>query len=112
MQHSIRRGVIVVIVVALVVPLLAACGQPAAQPQGGEPTGTITASGAFALYPMMVKWGEEYQKPAPECAVRYFRGRRGQGHDRCPGRSSGYWHGLARDQAGGREAGRLLGLGG
>ena len=79
MQHSIRRGVIVVIVVALVVPLLAACGQPAAQPQGGEPTGTITASGAFALYPMMVKWGEEYQKLHPGVQFDISAGGAGKG---------------------------------
>ena len=76
MQHSIRRGVIVV---ALVVPLLAACGQPAAQPQGSEPTGTITASGAFALYPMMVKWGEEYQKLHPGVQFDISAGGAGKG---------------------------------
>ena len=79
MQHSIRRGVIVVIVVALIVPLLAACGQPAAQPQGGELKGTITASGAFALYPMMVRWGEEYQKLHPDVQFDISAGGAGKG---------------------------------
>ena len=52
MQQIIRRGLIVVIVMALTVPLLAACGgQPAAQLQGGDLTGNITVSGANALYP-------------------------------------------------------------
>lgn len=79
MQQSIRRGAVVVIVVALIVPLLAACGQPAAQPQGGELKGTITASGAFALYPMMVKWGEEYQKLHPGVQFDISAGGAGKG---------------------------------
>ena len=79
MQHSIRHGVIGVIVVALLAPLLAACGQPAAQPQGGELKGTITASGAFALYPMMVRWGEEYQKLHPDVQFDISAGGAGKG---------------------------------
>jgi phosphate transport system substrate-binding protein len=80
MQHSIRRGMIVTIAVALIVPLLAACGgQPAAQPQGSEPTGTITASGAFALYPLMVRWGEEYSKLHPDVKFDISAGGAGKG---------------------------------
>jgi phosphate transport system substrate-binding protein len=79
MQQIIRRGMIAVIVVALSVPLLAACGQPAAQPQGNELKGTITASGAFALYPMMVKWGEEYQKLHPGVQFDISAGGAGKG---------------------------------
>jgi len=80
MQTSIRRGTIVMIVVALIVPLLAACGgQPAAQPQGSEPAGTITASGAFALYPLMVRWGEEYSKLHPAVKFDISAGGAGKG---------------------------------
>lgn len=80
MHQSICRGTIGLIVVALIVPLLAACGgQPAAPSQGGEPTGTITASGAFALYPMMVKWGEEYQKLHPGVQFDISAGGAGKG---------------------------------
>ena len=79
MQQQIRRGIVIVVVAALIVPLLAACGQPAAQPQGGEPKGTITASGAFALYPMMVKWGEEYQKLHPGVQFDISAGGAGKG---------------------------------
>lgn len=32
---------------------------------GKDAKGTIRISGAFALYPMMLKWGEEYQKLYP-----------------------------------------------
>ncbi len=48
----------------------AGCGQSGASPQGeGNFKGTITVSGAWALYPMMVRWGEEFQEIYP--AVRF-----------------------------------------
>jgi phosphate transport system substrate-binding protein len=80
MQQQIRRWILIVMVAALIVPLLAACGgQPAAQPQGGELKGIITASGAFALYPMMVRWGEEYQKMHPGVQFDISAGGAGKG---------------------------------
>ncbi len=80
MQQQIRRGFAVMMVAALSVPLLAACGgQPAAQAPGGEPAGTITASGAFALYPLMVRWGEEYQKLHPGVKFDISAGGAGKG---------------------------------
>ena len=80
MQQQTRRWIVTLMSAALIVPLIAACGgQPAAQPQGGEPKGTITASGAFALYPMMVKWGEEYQKLHPGVQFDISAGGAGKG---------------------------------
>jgi phosphate transport system substrate-binding protein len=80
MPQQIRRWIAILISAALIVPLLAACGgQPAAQPQGGELKGTITASGAFALYPMMVRWGEEYQKMHPGVQFDISAGGAGKG---------------------------------
>ncbi len=80
MQQHLRRWFVGVVVVALMVPLLVACGeQPAAQPQGGEPAGTITASGAFALYPLVVKWGEEYSKLHPNVKFDISAGGAGKG---------------------------------
>ena len=79
MQQGTRRWVVVVLVLALIVPLLVACGEPAAQPQGGGLQGTITASGAFALYPMMVKWSEEYQKLHPDVKFDISAGGAGKG---------------------------------
>jgi phosphate transport system substrate-binding protein len=80
MPQHIRRGIVILISAALIVPLLAACGgQPATQPQGGELKGTITASGAFALYPMMVRWGEEYQKLHPGVQFDISAGGAGKG---------------------------------
>ncbi len=78
MQKQTRRWVVIV-VAALIIPLLTACGQPVAQPQGGDLQGTITASGAFALYPMMVRWGEEYQKLHPGVQFDISAGGAGKG---------------------------------
>ena len=80
MQQQIRRWIVTLMSIALIVPLLAACGgQPAAQPQGSEPAGTLTASGAFALYPLMVKWGEEYSKLHPNVKFDISAGGAGKG---------------------------------
>ncbi len=90
---------------ALLLPLLAGCAAPAPQQaatgSGSEPTatpvprttvvaaagsaggselkGTITASGAFALYPMMVKWAEEFAKLNPGVQFDISAGGAGKG---------------------------------
>ncbi|MCZ7392920.1 MAG: substrate-binding domain-containing protein [Candidatus Methanoperedens sp.] len=51
--------------------------QTAASPQ--ELSGTITLSGAFALYPMAVRWGEEFQKLHPKVNVEISAGGAGKG---------------------------------
>jgi phosphate transport system substrate-binding protein len=45
----------------------------------GELKGTITISGAFALYPLVVKWGEEFQKLHPDVKVDVSAGGAGKG---------------------------------
>ncbi|MCG2736746.1 MAG: substrate-binding domain-containing protein, partial [Candidatus Methanoperedenaceae archaeon] len=42
-------------------------------------TETIRVSGAFALYPMMLKWGEEYQKLHPNVKFDIQAGGAGKG---------------------------------
>ncbi len=44
-----------------------------------ELSGTITLSGAFALYPMAVRWGEEFQKLHPNVTVNVAAGGAGLG---------------------------------
>jgi len=44
-----------------------------------ELTGTITVSGAWALYPMMVKWAEEFQKIHPNVRIEVSAGGAGKG---------------------------------
>lgn len=60
----------------------AACIQHPGSPNtgsAGNTTGTIRVSGAFALYPMMVRWGEEYHKIHPGIKVEVSAGGAGQG---------------------------------
>jgi len=44
-----------------------------------EVSGRITVSGAWALYPMMIKWGEEFQKTHPEVQFDISAGGAGKG---------------------------------
>lgn len=66
----------------LVIPLLAITGcTPAGasvQTQQGL-TGTITVSGAWALYPMMVRWAEEFQELHPGVKFDISAGGAGKG---------------------------------
>jgi phosphate transport system substrate-binding protein len=41
--------------------------------------GTITVSGAWALYPMMIRWGEEFQKQHPDVRFDVSAGGAGKG---------------------------------
>jgi phosphate transport system substrate-binding protein len=45
----------------------------------GELKGTISISGAFALYPMTVKWAEEFQKLNPDVRIDVSAGGAGKG---------------------------------
>ena len=45
----------------------------------GELQGTIKISGAWALYPMMVRWGEEFQKVNPKVEFDISAGGAGKG---------------------------------
>jgi phosphate transport system substrate-binding protein len=45
----------------------------------GELKGTISISGAFALYPMVVKWAEEFQKMNPQVRIDVSAGGAGKG---------------------------------
>jgi phosphate transport system substrate-binding protein len=69
------------VTILLVAGLLAGCAAPAAAPSTRDEglTGTITVSGAFALYPLMVKWGEEFQKLHPGVQFDISAGGAGKG---------------------------------
>jgi len=47
--------------------------------RGLEFQGTVRVSGAWALYPMMVKWGEEFRKTHPKVRVDISAGGAGKG---------------------------------
>lgn len=70
-------GTIVVLILSLI---LAGCGSPAQTASGSSGlVGTITVSGAFALYPMMIRWGEEFHKLHPEITFDISAGGAGKG---------------------------------
>ena len=76
-----RRNVSVVLVVCIVsTVLLAGCGSSSGGgTTSGKLEGTITISGAWALYPMMVRWGEEFQKLHPDVKFDISAGGAGKG---------------------------------
>jgi phosphate transport system substrate-binding protein len=56
-----------------------AWGQTSPGARGAEIRGTIRVSGAWALYPMMVKWAEEYRKLHPKVRIDISAGGAGKG---------------------------------
>lgn len=58
---------------------ISACRASSPSPSSGEPEGTITISGAWALYPMMTRWAEEYQKIYPNVQFDVSAGGAGKG---------------------------------
>lgn len=69
----------------LVISLLFAFGckkKPHEQPKE-ELKGVITMSGAWALYPMVVKWAEEFQKIRPQIKIDVAAGGAGKGMADC-----------------------------
>lgn len=75
------HNILVVFSLALILLLtISGCGQSASSAAGdGEPTGTITISGAWALYPLVVRWGEEYQVLHPGVQFDISAGGAGKG---------------------------------
>ncbi|NVO20575.1 MAG: PstS family phosphate ABC transporter substrate-binding protein [Bacteroidetes bacterium] len=72
MKKSI--GIISILMIAFVAMILIPTGCKQ-QPQKD----TISISGAFALYPLTVKWAEEYQKIHPEVRIDVSAGGAGKG---------------------------------
>jgi phosphate transport system substrate-binding protein len=59
--------------------LLSAIGSPSFQVEKKELEGRISISGAWALYPMAVKWAEEFQKIHPKVIIDVQAGGAGKG---------------------------------
>ncbi len=73
MKKKVLAVIAVVIVLSLV---LTACGTGAVQNKTSK---KISISGAFALYPLMVQWAEEYQKVNPNVLIDVSAGGAGKG---------------------------------
>lgn len=67
--------------VLAVIGLLYVSGGVAAAPNTPEPglSGTISISGAWALYPMVVRWAEEFNKIYPDVRIDIAAGGAGKG---------------------------------
>jgi phosphate transport system substrate-binding protein len=79
MQKTVRF----LLALSLLALLLGACGKSTSVPypaaQADTLKGTITVSGAFALYPMMTSWAEEFQKIHPNVQFNISGGGAGKG---------------------------------
>ncbi|MEJ2559640.1 MAG: substrate-binding domain-containing protein [Anaerolineae bacterium] len=75
------RNLTTILVLLTVLALLATgCGQSTSRAQEDSALkGTITVSGAWALYPMMVRWSEEFQKLHPGVKFDISAGGAGKG---------------------------------
>ncbi|MCA2001132.1 MAG: substrate-binding domain-containing protein, partial [Chloroflexi bacterium] len=77
MRKHISNLIAVVILASLT---LSACGNASAPATAeGELSGTISVSGAFALYPMMTVWAEEFSKLHPNVQFDIQGGGAGKG---------------------------------
>ncbi len=77
MHTSLRLPLVVLAVLGLVLPL-AGCRAAQAAP-GGPLQGTIAVSGAWALYPLMVTWSDEFHKANPGVTFDVSAGGAGKG---------------------------------
>ena len=81
LRTAVQKTILILCTLALL-STLAGCGQSAGEQEtapGGDVEGTITVSGAWALYPMMVRWGEEFQKQYPKVRFDISAGGAGKG---------------------------------
>jgi phosphate transport system substrate-binding protein len=73
------RVIITVLVLSMLLSLAAGCAPKPAASTGADLKGTITVSGAFALYPMMNTWAEEFKKLHPDVEFDVSAGGAGKG---------------------------------
>lgn len=80
-QKYLIAGLLVALVMMIGAPGCAPGGAPTQQlsGEGGELQGTIKVSGAWALYPMMITWAEEFQKIHPRVRLDVSAGGAGKG---------------------------------
>ena len=71
-----RAGVLAVLALVLAGSLAMVAVAPAAKP---ELSGTVRVSGAWAMYPMMVRWAGEFMKVSPKVRVDVSGGGAGKG---------------------------------
>ncbi|MFI5171071.1 MAG: PstS family phosphate ABC transporter substrate-binding protein [Chitinophagales bacterium] len=72
------KKIILPVLVSLSIIMITSCGGKESGAEG-ELSGTITMSGAFALYPMAVQWGEEFKALHPDVSFDIQAGGAGKG---------------------------------
>lgn len=78
-MHRKNRGM-VLIPLLILTTLVTSCGKSSSLAQNeAQLNGKITVSGAWALYPMMIRWGEEFQKIYPGIEFDISAGGAGKG---------------------------------
>ena len=73
-----HRFAVAIISLVFLVPL-AGCRPTPADPAPAKMQGTLTISGAWALYPLMVRWGEEFHRANPGVQFDISAGGAGKG---------------------------------
>jgi len=77
---SLQFAWVFLFLIAALSGIMQACGNRSANRQKeGELSGTISISGAFALYPLTVKWAEEFRKVNPGVRIDISAGGAGKG---------------------------------
>jgi phosphate transport system substrate-binding protein len=81
MDTRSQHFMVALAILALLLPLLAGCAAKGSDStrSGEDLKGTITVSGAFALYPAMVRWGEEFSHLHPHVDFDISAGGAGKG---------------------------------
>ncbi len=78
-MKTITRLFILLGIVSLLGLPLAGCASAPQQSSSTQLEGNLTVSGAFALYPMMTRWAEEFQKANPKVTFDVSAGGAGKG---------------------------------
>ena len=78
-MHKIKRYLFRLTILAMLALPLAACSQAGSEQDSGELNGSIAISGAWALYPMMTRWADDFQKLHPKVEFDISAGGAGKG---------------------------------
>jgi len=81
MRTRITKALLILLTLALLTTAVGCGGSPGESiaSSDGRLQGTITVSGAWALYPLMVRWAEEFQKLHPDVRFDISAGGAGKG---------------------------------
>ena len=77
-KHFIQLAIVAVIATGVVI-ISSSFKNKLSKPAGDDLQGTISVSGAFALYPMVVKWADEFKKVHPKVTFNISAGGAGKG---------------------------------